>query len=131
MMSSAIGFIRLSVVATPASPAQSRGDAGVATTWRRSASRDLRLQPQHVVLAHADVAQALLVEQLLAAGAVVELVAEQLPVRGVLRELHLLQQYGEDAVHGDVVGHLDVLTLVARRVPDVHGDHAHTTRAPR
>jgi len=83
------------------------------------------LESQDVAGLHADLRQRLPVEQLLAAGAVVDFVAERLAVGGVLREVHFLQEDGDEAVDRRVVGHLDLLPLVARGVPDLNGEHGH------
>jgi len=58
------------------------------------AGGNLGLESQDVAGLHADLRQRLPVEQLLAAGAVVDFVAERLAVGGVLREVHFLQEGG-------------------------------------
>jgi hypothetical protein len=84
-----------------------------------------RLEPQDIAIFNADIAQALVVEQLLAAGAVVELVTENLTVGGVLREVHLLEQYRQDAVDGRIIGHVHLLAFVACRIPNMDTDYRH------
>src|SRR4051794_2331982 len=54
-----------------------------------------------------------------------ELVAERLAVGSELREVHLLQQDGEDAIHRRVVRELHLLAFIAGGIPDVDRDHAH------
>src|SRR5207302_10825789 len=53
---------------------------------------DLGLKPQHVPALHARIPQSLIIQKLFAAGAMVKLITEQLPVRRVLWKVHLLQQ---------------------------------------
>ena len=91
---------------------------------------DLRLQPKDVTVAHTDIAQRLLIEELLSRGAVMKLVAEQLPVRRVLREVHPIEKHRENALDRGVVGHFDVLPLVARRIPHLNRQHPHDKTSP-
>jgi hypothetical protein len=90
-----------------------------------SARSDFRLKAKDIPLFHADIRQCLFVEQLLARGAVVELVAERLAIGSKLGEFHFLQENGEEAVHGSIVGHFDGLPLVARGIPDFDRNHPH------
>ena len=90
-----------------------------------SARRDFGLEAQDVAGFYAYLAEGLGIEQLFAAGAVVDLVAEGLAVGGVLGEVHFLEQDGDQAIDRGVVGHLDFLPLVAGRIPDLHAYQGH------
>src|SRR5690606_16422536 len=59
-------------------------------------------------------------------GLVMELVAEDLPVRPVPGEVHFLQEHGEDALDRSVVRHLDLAALISGGVPDLHVEHCHS-----
>src|SRR5205814_8037996 len=86
---------------------------------------DFGLEAQEVAWFHADILETLRVEQLLAAGSMLKLVAEGLAIGGEFGELHPLKEHGEDAIDRDVVGHLDFLTFVSGGVPHLYGDHRH------
>ncbi len=58
-----------------------RGSCSGALPTHGTSGGDFRLEPQHVTLVDAGLAERLLVEQLFSRGAVVELVADHLAVR--------------------------------------------------
>jgi hypothetical protein len=88
------------------------------------------LETQDVAGFYAYLCEGLGIEELFATGSVVDLVAEGLAVGGVLGEVHLLQEDGDQAVDWGVVGHLDFLPLVAGRIPDLHAYQGHATGIP-
>ena len=77
-----------------------------------------------VAVLNAGRGQRFVVEQLAAAGPVLELVAHQLVVRAVSRQVHLLDQDGDHPIHRGVGRQLDQLLLVARGVPNFDRDVA-------
>ena len=94
-----------------------------------SSCGDFRLKPQHIPIFHAYIPQALIIKQLLAAGAMVEFVAEDLPVGGVLREIHLLEQHRQNAVYRRIIRHIHLLPLIAGRIPNMNADYCHLRRS--
>src|SRR5436305_7323344 len=84
------------------SPKRENRSSGFTATPRSCG--DLRLQPEHVARADVRVAEALGVEELPPRVLVMELVAHELPIGTLLRQLHLLDQHHQDAVHRRVVG---------------------------
>src|SRR5262249_26146690 len=60
-----------------------------------------------------------------ARGLVVELVAHELPVGAVARQVHAVHQDGDDAVDRGVGGQFHELLFVARGVPYLDGDVRH------
>lgn len=99
---------------------------------RFSPSRcDFRLEAQHIAVFYADITEALVIEQLFTTGAVVEFVAEDLAVGGVLGEVHLLQQHRENAVYGRIIGHIHLLAFVARRIPHMDTYYSHPISSQR
>lgn len=91
-----------------------------------SAARgDLRLQAQDVTVFYADIGEALAIEQLLAGGAVMELVAERLTVGGGRGETHFLEQDRKDSLNRRIQWHFHLLALVSRRIPDLNRHHPH------
>jgi hypothetical protein len=90
-----------------------------------TAGRDFGLKAKDIPLLDANIRQRLFIEQLLARSTVVEFVTERLTVGSELGEFHFLQQNGQKPVDRRIVGHFDLLSLVARGVPDFNRYHPH------
>ena len=65
---------------------------------------DFRLKPQDIAVLHPDVGKTLFIQKLFARRFVMKFIAQDLAVGSVLGKTHLIQQHGEDAVHGLALG---------------------------
>jgi hypothetical protein len=91
---------------------------------------DFRLQAEDVSRFYSDLCEGLVVQELFATGAVVDFVAQGLPIGGVLGEIHFLQQDCDETVYWRVVGHFYFLTLVSCGVPNLYVHHSHDFGIP-
>jgi hypothetical protein len=88
------------------------------------------LKTQDIPILHPNIPQTLIVQELLAAGTVVEFIAEDLSIGRVLGEIHFFQQHRQNAIDRRIIGHVHLLAFVAGRIPNMNAHYRHRRKAP-